>query len=92
MCVYYNRGRAEGSQYILYTIYIYIVPFSLRVCACVRACATGRRHRRRRRPSLFRSVTINRRGRGRWGQKRETAVYAGEIYTERKGGQRSKLI
>lgn len=29
----------------------------------VRACATGRR-RRRRRPSLFRLVTINQRGRG----------------------------
>lgn len=60
--------------------------------ACVHACATGRRHRGRRRPSLFRSVTINSRGRGRWGQKRETTVCVGEIYRERKGGRRSKLI
>lgn len=61
--------------------------------ACVHACATGRRHRcRRRRPSLFRSVTITRRGRGRWGQKRETTACVGEIYRERKGGRRSKLI
>jgi len=86
----------EGEQkaHNIYSIYIIQrVPFSLHVCTCVCAymrvhCATGRR----RRPSLFRSVTITRRGRGRWGQKRETTACVGEIYRERKGGRRSKLI
>lgn len=58
----------------------------------VRACATGRRRCRSSRPSVFRSVTINRWRRGWWGQKRETTVCVGETYRERVGGRRSKLI